>query len=409
MEQVFSWIFIPSSAYVQPYYKISGFVIYGIMLYLFPKLKLSERVYVTIFTLLLIRLVLESLYKYDTFFQQLTMFYVLFPVIYTLFISYICRTYDLNLLEFMAKFYLVTYVVFMALFGRNFSFSLEGVDILDMGAFSGDGRIIHASSVFMMIIPFLWYLNKFLNTKKIVHLLLLVFCAIVILVHQHRSVWSSAIFSILVYFAISMRVNKKTISKIWGLLMGAVVILFIAYFFMSAIFPKMVDFFADRFSDIFDPTKQESTGRFRVEQRETYFKLFLQRPIFGWSFEGFEMSNPLVDWWPEKTGQHFHEGFMEVLFYHGIVGFLLKYSFLFYIGFRAFSKKISDQTIILISFCLSGLVFSLSYVPQTVFWGHVGLCLYYLGKDDLHSKEEFVEEAESYSLELDIAEPVLEK
>lgn len=410
MEQIFSWLFIPSSAFVQPFQKISGFVIYGIMLYMLPKFNRAEKIYICIFTLLLLRLVIESLFKYNTFFQQLTMFYVLFPVMYTIFIKYICRVYDLDLLEFIAKFYLAIYLVFMALYGRGFSFSLEGLDLQDLGVFSGDGRIIHATSVFMMIIPLLWYLNRFIHTKKIVHLLLLILCVTIILIHQHRSVWSCAIFSLLIYFALSMRVNKNAIPKIWGVLIGAVIVIAFAYFFMSAMFPELVDFLGTRFNDIFDPAKQESTGRFRVEQRETYFRLFLQRPVFGWTFEGFEMPNPLVDWWPEKTGQHFHEGFMEVLFYHGVVGFVFKYSFLFYIAFRAFSRKITDQTVVLIAFCLSGFLFSLSYVPQTVFWGHVGLCLYYLEKDDLQNEEASLEEdgQESYANEEQLAEPAFE-
>jgi O-antigen ligase len=156
-------------------------------------------------------------------------------------------------------------------------------------------------------------------------------------------------------------------------------------------FPDMIGFFADRFSEIFDPSKEGSTGNFRIEQREAYFKMFLERPMFGWTFEGFEMSNPLVDWWPEKTGQHFHEGYMEMLFYHGIVGLLFKYSFLIYLFFRMFSRQISQESIILLAFSLSGLLFSLNYVLPLIFWGHVGMCLFYLEQDRLASRAKRME------------------
>lgn len=151
------------------------------------------------------------------------MFYVLFPVLYTFFIKHINRTFDLDQLEFMAKFYLFIYVVFMAKYGRNFSFSLQSFNMKDLGVFSGDGRIIHASSVFMMILPFLWYLDKFINTKKLKHFGLLLVCIIIILIHQHRSVWSGAIFALLIYFFITIRTNKKSIPKIWGLFFGVIV------------------------------------------------------------------------------------------------------------------------------------------------------------------------------------------
>ncbi|HEX8459842.1 MAG TPA: hypothetical protein VF623_00365, partial [Segetibacter sp.] len=38
--------------------------------------------------------------------------------------------------------------------------------------------------------------------------------------------------------------------------------------------------------------------------------------------------------------------------------------------------------IIILSFCLSGLIFSFSYVLPLIYWGHVGLCLYYIEKDE---------------------------
>lgn len=399
MEQIFSWIFTPTSEVIQPYQKIFGFVIYGYILFNITELKPNERIFVGVFTLIILRLVLESLYIFNTFFEQLTMYYVLFPAVYTIFIKNLCRKYDFDLLEFLAKFYLLTYVIFMARFGRGFSFSLDEIEMDDYGAFSGDGRIIHASSIFMMILPFLWYLNKLIKTRKSINIIPIAFCFVVILIHQHRSVWSSSIVALFIYLGINMRANKESVPRIWNLMFSGVIILFFTYFFVSTLFPELTDFLGERFNEIFAPNQEGGTGYFRKQQRDTYGELFLQKPFFGWNFEGFEMKNPLVDWWPEKTGQHFHEGFMEVLFYHGIVGFAVKYGFLFYIAVRAFSKKLSESTIILMAFCLSGLLFSLSYVPQTIFWGHVGLCLYYLEKDDEHTEEDVIEE-EVYPEEL---------
>ncbi len=280
----------------------------------------------------------------------------------------------------------------MAIYGRNFSFSLEQIEMDDYGPFSGDGRIIHASSILMMIIPFLWYLNEFLTTRKLLSLFTFLFCFVIILIHQHRSVWSSAIFSLLLYFSLIIRFNNKTAPRIWNFFLGSIIVVFFAYVFVSNMFPGIIDFFGDRFSEIFDPGKEESTGRFRIEQRETYFKLFLERPIFGWTFEGFEMDNPLVDWWPKYSGQHFHESYMEMLFYQGIVGFLVKFSFLFYLIYKVFSRNLTQQTIIIISFCLSGLLFSFSYVLPLIYWGHVGLCLYYLEKDEANYEKQSLEE-----------------
>ncbi len=196
------------------------------------------------------------------------------------------------------------------------------------------------------------------------------------------------------YLLGTIRNKKKTISSIGNMVISIGIATIIAYIFISNLFPGFLHFLGERFAEIFDPSKEGSTGNFRIEQREVYSKLFLERPLFGWTFEGFEMPNPLVDWWPENTGQHFHEGYMEMLFYHGVVGFLFKYGFLFYLLFKIFSKKLSQQTIILISFCLSGLVFSFNYVLPIIFWAHTGLCFYWLERDEEGLGRELKEEGQ---------------
>jgi len=388
-EGIFSWLVVPNSAIREMYDKILSLLIYGFMLYSFKQLKRDEKLYIGLFTLLIVKLVFESLYVFGNFFNQFTIYTVIYPVVYVVFIKYICRSLDFDLLEFLAKFYLFTYVIFMVIYGRGFSFSLAMVDMEDYGPFSGDSRIIHARSVLMMIIPFLWYLSKYVQKRKIVDLLIFFFCFIVILVHQHRSVWSAAIFSTFVFILLTIKANRKTVSGFYNLTLISLVILAMGAFYISNLYPGFLDFMADRFSEIFNPAKEGSTGNFRIEQTEVYGEFIKQRPIFGWSFDGFLVRNPLVDWWDENTGQHFHEGFVEILFYHGIVGLILKYSFLAIIFIKAFTQKLSQNSIIMVSFCLCGLLFSLSYVLPIVFWGHVGLCLYYLERKneayDLHS------------------------
>jgi hypothetical protein len=284
----------------------------------------------------------------------------------------------------MAKFYLVSYIAFMLLFGHGFSFSLDSVDMSDYGPFSGDSRIIHASHILMMIIPLLWYLNQYITTKKPWLLLPLVFCIAVIVIHQHRSVWSSSMVAVFFYFLSRVRAGWKDMRFAGQLALGAVALAFLAFFFLANLFPGFLDFLGDRFSDILNPGRDGSTGTFRIAQREVYFQLFLRHPLFGWTFEGFSLPNPLVDWWPANSGQHFHDGYMEMLFYHGIAGLLFKYAILVYLLFKAFSRHLSANSIILIAFSVSGLLFSFNYVLPLIFWGHVGMCLYYLEKDKLN-------------------------
>jgi hypothetical protein len=69
-----------------------------------------------------------------------------------------------------------------------------------------------------------------------------------------------------------------------------------------------------------------------------------------------------------------------------------------YILYKAFSKKLNKESIILIPFCISGFLFSFNYTLPLVFWGHVGMCLYYLEKLPLYY---YVEESDELILKED--------
>jgi len=381
MENIFSWLVMPDSVITLAYQKSLSILIFLFVIYKYNSLQIVEKIIVGLFTLLMVKLVFESIYGYGVFFEQFTMFTILFPVIFGVYIKCICRSLELDFLEFLAKFYLYTYLIFMVVYGRQFSFSLESIDMVDYGPFSGDSRIIHAQSIFMMIVPLLWYLNKFLKEINLRNLIPFLFCFTVILIHQHRSVWASAIISILIYFFSNTRNSYISPSRLLKISLSTLCVFIVVWFVLASTIPSLTNLLIERFSEILDPTRADGTGKFREDQREVYYLLFLQKPVFGWSFAGFEMPNPLVDWWPDKSGQHFHEGYVEVLFYQGILGFLLKYSVLFYLSVKTFSKKLSEESIILIAFCVAGLVFSFSYVLPLIFWGVVGVCLYYLEKE----------------------------
>lgn len=388
MENIFSWLILPNSVILLAYEKIMSLAIFFYVLYKFNNLELREKVYVVLFIGVMIRLIIESMNKYGNFFEQFTMFSILFPVIFVIFIKCVCRSLELDFLPFLAQFYIYLYIVFMLIYGRGFSFSLDSVDMTDYGPFSGDSRIIHARSIFMMIIPFLYYFNRFLKTNQLKYFIPFAFCFIVILIHQHRSVWASCITASAVYLFASFRNKFIPGVRLFKLVLVGCIILLATWFVMDSISPRFTTFMGDRFSEILNPTEEGGTGAFRQEQRDVYLMLYTQRPVFGWTFEGFDMPNPLVDWWPAHSGQHFHEGYVEMLFYLGAVGLLLKYSFLFYMLYKMFSRKLSEDTIILMAFCISGLIFSFSYVLPTVFWGVVGVCLYYIEKKPAEGPED---------------------
>ncbi len=379
-EQCFAWLFIPNAQVTAIFVKLVSIAVYGLVIANFRSLQLVEKIVVGIFTCLLIKLVIQSFILYGVPFKHFEIYTVLSAIVYVIFIKSLLRKFNADLLGFVAGFYLVVYLVFMALYGHQFSFSLEHIE-LNSGPFSGDTRIIHAHSVFMMIIPFLWYLNEFIMRPKGKSFLLFVLCFSIIVIHQHRSVWSSAIFATVIYLALLFRTNRQSLRGIPALLTLTVLISISVLYYISSVWPEMLSFFGQRFNEILNPDSGKGTGGFRMEQREVYFNFIKERPFFGWAFEGYELKNPLVDWWDENTGHHFHEGFVEILFYHGVFGFLLKFTFLIFLCIRSLHKNLSNRAVVLIPFCISGLMFSLNYVLPFVFWAHAGMCLYYLERE----------------------------
>lgn len=377
-ENIFSWLFIQNSTIIAVYLKLVIIFICAFTFFFFKYFSSTEKIYLVVFAFLVIKLILESVIGYGKLFIHFEIFSVLFPVVFALFVKYVLRNLKLDLLEFIAKFYLVVYIIFMVLYGREFSLELENIQLEDEGPFSSDTRIIHAQSIFMIIIPYLWFLNKYIHTRHIKHLFWFFVCFLIILLHQHRSVWSSAIFATLFYFVIHLRNNNRSLTGI--LKFATIILLFsiVSFSVVSSVYPQYLDYLDERFSDILNPAQLEGTGSFRIDQSLIYYDYFTEKPIFGWSFQGYELDNPLLEWWEPDTGQHFHGGFIEILFYHGIIGLIFKYSLLFWILIKSFSKKLTEEAIVLIAFCASGLLFSFAYVLPLIFWGHVGMCLFYI-------------------------------
>jgi hypothetical protein len=381
-EGIFSWIFIPDSRIILLYQKIFSIFSFGFVLWHFQKLRRSEKLLVVLFTTLVSKLVFESLWKYDVPFKQFTIFTVIYPVVFVIFIKYTLRRLNIDLLEFIARFYLFLYIAFMLLYGARFSFNLQPIEMKDYGPFSGDTRIIHARSVYMLILPLLWFLSRLLEKKNISAFIPILICLVAIIIHQHRSVWSCTMLSLFLYLALLMRSGEYRGSDIAGILSFCAIGLICGGLIVSQLKPELLGYLENRFDEIFNPAAEGSTGNFRIEQSLAYSRYIEEKPVLGWSFEGFMLPNPLVDWWDENTGHHFHQGFIEILFYHGIVGLILKYGFLFYILIKAFAMRLSPALRVLMPFCISGLLFSMNYVLPLVFWGHTGMCLFYMEENE---------------------------
>ena len=375
--ETISYLLLRDDAVIAFYQKaLSSMVVVG-SCFLFLTWTKKDRLCFGFFMLLLAKLVIESLVGFSSPLIYPSVLAVIFPFLYVYFIKNLFRHLNVDVLNVLMATIIIGYVLFMLFFGGDFDFSNAPVPEQEGGPFSGDTRILHANSIFLLVLPFLYCLNKMFSSRRTyLSIAGLCFSLIVILVHQHRTVWVAAILSssILMYLNGG---NKKTLRKL------LLLVLVIAGVFTILLFtiPGLSQLLAERFVDVLDPLNEDNTGGFRYLQILAYLNYFIQKPLFGWTFAGFELPNPfLADNWEEGSGHHFHDAYIEVLFYFGITGLLLKFFPLYTIA-RRIKRRLSDQSKVLAAFCISGFLYSFSYSLPLIFWGIVGLCLYYIERD----------------------------
>lgn len=372
-----SYLVFQSDIIVALYQKILSFCVLTISAFIFFKWPRSDRKIFLLFLLILIKLVIESMINYGTPLVYPSVLAVIFPVAYVYFAKNLFDRLDVNVIPVLVSFIFLGYFLFMILHGHEFDFSNTPLILDETGPYSGDTRILHANSILLLVLPFLYFLNKLLTGQKSTAAVAgFATALIIILIHQHRTVWLTTMLSsgILLFLQGSMaKMLKNAVFFVLGLISFLIILI--------VVIPGFGQLLIERFSDVFDPLNEDNTSGFRYLQILSYLNYYIEKPLFGWGFAGFDLSNPFSDAWEEGTGHHFHNAYIEILFYFGIAGLLLKYYPLYSIARKMRRSVLTNNSKVLCAFCVSGFLYSFSYVPPPIFWGIVGLCLYNVERD----------------------------
>ena len=137
--------------------------------------------------------------------------------------------------------------------------------------------------------------------------------------------------------------------------------------------PEFQEFMFERVEDIYKYSEQ-GTGKWRYNIYEYYLPYIKRNLLFGMRFSGFEIKTLYSGMFEEKTGHHFHSGYLPLLFYNGLIGLYLLYGPILYYIYRFFrSKKCYLETICLVSFIFSGFVYSISYNLPFMYFAFLGI------------------------------------
>ncbi len=360
----------------------------GIPLLKFESYTPFVRGWVILGYLYLFILVIESFLGYNSFFIYPHVFskvmdmFVLFAV-YGLFSS----PRDKQLKYFA---YLITAVFFihMAVLKR---------DALNFGAFMSTERAIIAPSTYLILLPCLYFFNRYIFKERFLDLAMFFVMLGFILFLQHRTVWVAAAMSLTInIFLIKFRsAASPSVTSVMILVLVPVILGIAAFTFIFLDNPEVVEQFVARFSDITNPDAEGSTSSWRLQQFESYLPFIENHPIFGMRFEGFELpiqffheeaGTPLF---ADGSGHHFHSFYVDKMFYFGIIGLILLIVPSFYTIYRFFIKSdLNAEEITLFLYAISGIFYGLSYDWPFFYFGVVGLAMAFATRPNHDEDEE---------------------
>ena len=247
-----------------------------------------------------------------------------------------------------------------------------------MIALGPEGRALSAGTIFLLMIPTLFLMLEFIQTWGVRPLFFLILNLAIILIEGHRTIWVTLIFTSTTILLIYPKYGQKKIGSRFVLTYLSILLALgvVPLVFELLSFSKMesIQHLAERFSEIYTFTKRKGSGSWRLQQYKYYMTYIRRHLYFGTQFKGFEI--PALYGMSKDSGHHFHSGYLESLFYHGIWGlFLIYYPIAIYLVNFFRTKLTTDENIIVFAFLASSFVFSLSYRLTYPFFVILGIGL----------------------------------
>lgn len=323
-------------------------------------------------------LVIESYYQYYTLF--------IYPHVFGKILVY-------YLLFFVYGFYkkfpksplYVSVLIALSLFMLNAL--LINRHALSLSSFSETERGLYCSTTYLLLFCLLFFFNNYFYSKKTYNIYGFFLCLALIIFLQHRTVWVSTFFALVINVLIFRRAAYKF--SLNSLTPVFIFVTFVGVFMSAFIFSndKILKKINDNVNQILNPIEADndetSTSRWRYQQAVAYWPFVEENFILGLRFKGFEL--PVQNYgedreveFDDNTGHHFHSFYLDKLYYNGLLGLLLCTLPLLYILFVSFfaHRQLNYEQIALFCFSLSTFVYGISYDLDTFAYGIVGYTIY---------------------------------
>ncbi|GAA4437982.1 hypothetical protein GCM10023188_32800 [Pontibacter saemangeumensis] len=326
-------------------------------------------------TLYVFCLVFESYYKYSTFLVYPHVFLKLFLLSHTFFIyTFYKKNPYLNF----------KHIVYFILIGFVLHIFIVHPDSLSVSSFTSHERGAVATSVYMLMIPLLYFLGSYLYEGKFINLAGTFFVLLLIIFFQHRTVWICSAFAIGVLYLYIRFKSDKPINLVGRLLPVVFIIAVVSVISSAFIFsmnPDILAKFQENFTDI-ENYNSQGTGGWRYLQFLSYLPFIQDNLMVGMRFEGFELpiqfyqediDKPVFE---DGNGHFFHSFYVDILFYVGMAGMLIYFLTMVHPIRKSFGKpQLTIIQIILLTFISTGFVYGISYILPPFYFGILGWCI----------------------------------
>jgi O-antigen ligase len=257
-------------------------------------------------------------------------------------------------------------------------------DSLSLSAFAENERGFGSGAAYLFVPVTLYCLNRYLTHGNILMLLSFFMCLPLIIFLQHRSVWIATAIAVPLDLLLLLRTPgaKFSFTKVVMLVALPAILSSLGITMVVLNNPEVVTRMQTNVEDMANADKQ-GTGSWRLKQLESYVPYVQDRPIAGWRLEGFELPMQFYDpsndqpMWPDHTGHHFHNFYLDRAFYFGFLGVLMVVLIpIIRVVQRLFQRgPMRADTALLIAYFGCLLVFGTSYDWSTYHFGLLGLVL----------------------------------
>jgi O-antigen ligase len=325
----------------------------------------------------LVTLVFESLYLYNSPLQYPHVILKLFNlfVMLALFAYYINRP--------SANFPLIMTFIMLGLLMQL----VLQPKMLTLQAFVTHDRGLPATSVFLLCLPCIYFFNQYMTDFEPRSLILFLFLLIFILLANHRSVWATIAFCLVVNIIVLRKNIHFNVRKVLGSL--ALLLIIAGFVFSIAMsYSSDVEEKVERnIKNILNPT-EDKTGSWRLDQMKSYWPTVKNNFFTGMRWKGFELpvqfyhTEAGTTVFTENTGHHFHNFYFDKLFYFGILGVIVYFlAMLWPVAVLVkYNLRLNNIVLSFFIFCLGGLVFGMAYNLPFSYWLIFGVTIALVNK-----------------------------